>query len=100
MSLSSEEVAFGQDESTSVFGARQAAGIVAGCGTNWTNCQLYWFWPVLRIWIERMLAGIENREHIHLGTEVNVIAGLGVARDKAHAAIGVDVDAAEEIHVG
>src|SRR5262245_16154836 len=50
--------------------------------------------------IERMLAGGEDHQCVHLKSQVNVVTRLRAARAEIHLALVADGYLAEEIHVG
>ena len=46
-----------------------------------------------------MLAGVQEDQHVHLSSQIDGVARLGIARDEAHGPIVRDVDPAKEVHV-
>src|SRR5215472_1402790 len=100
MVSSSEEVTLSQSEAAAIFRPRDAAGIVNAGRCDCANCQLHGFGLVLRIGVQWMLAGVEDGQHIHLRTQLDVISCFGVVRAKTDSPLGIDVDAAEEVEIG
>ena len=76
----------------------EAASARGGC--DCANCQLHGLGLVLRIGVQWMLASVEDDQHIHFRTQLEVISCFGVVRIKRDSSVGIDVDATEEVDVG
>src|SRR3989442_2004061 len=50
--------------------------------TTLFRSQVDGFRRILRIRIERMLAGVQNHQHIHLGAQVHEVPGLGIRSEE------------------
>src|ERR1700730_15484865 len=100
VSESSQEISLRQREAASVFLSRNAARIIWTRRGDSPDRDKHWLRFVPWIGIERVLAGVENRKHIHLRAKREVIAGFGVPVREAHAAILCHINPAEKIHIG
>src|SRR5579871_5698953 len=95
-----EKIAFGQGEAALVFRAGETAGIVRPGGSDTPDRQVHGLGIVLRIGIERMRAGIHDGQHVHVGAEIDVAAGLRIPGVKRHGSVGGHTYAAKEVDVG
>lgn len=91
---------FGVVERALVFGAVGAA-IIIGCGrVAAPQLQLYGLGPVGHRRVHGMMAGRQDDQEVHLGAEIEVVAGLGVIRNEGETSVVVGRQLAEEVNVG
>src|SRR5208283_3869825 len=71
-----QKVALRQREAAGILRTREAAWIVGRRRRNSLDGELHGFGLVACVWIERVLTGVQNGQHVHLGPQFDKATGL------------------------